>query len=153
MIASDVLGNSVDGIRRDMSNTANTLFEDKVKELKDKWSNYKKPKDKSKRIRDVIAETIRAIKAKESVNVLGNYLESYLYLPTLLPNSTIKKLGTWGHGCCLVTIGKTYDSDIEWKDELKPLWRLKELLAKDRWLTQGRKKYRRESEVHRESFG
>lgn len=142
MIASEVTGSGVEGIRRDMLNTGNTLLEDKVKRLKEKWSNYKKPKDTSKRIRDVIAETIRAIKAKESVNVLGNYLESYMYLPTLLPNSTVKKLGTWGHGCCLVTIGDSYDADIEWKDELKPLWRLKELLAKDRWLIQKRKVYR-----------
>lgn len=142
IIASDVTGSGVENIRRDMLNTANTIFENKVKGLKEKWSNYKKPKDTSKRIRDIIAETIRAIKAKESVNVLGNYLESYIYLPTLLPHSTIKKLGTWGHGCCLVTIGDRYDADIEWKDELKPLWRLKELLAKDRWLIQKRKVYR-----------
>ena len=144
IVASDVQGiaPSVDSLRRDMVALSTTLFEDKINKLKEKWAASKKQKDKTKRIRDIIAETIRAIKAKESINVLANFVESYIYLPTLLPNAKIKKLGTWGHGCCLVIIGNRYDADNDWKEELKPLWRLKELLAKDRWLTIARPKYR-----------
>jgi len=144
IVASDVHGvaPSVDSLRRDMVALSTTLFEDKINKLKEKWAASKKQKDKTKRIRDIIAETIRAIKAKESINVLANFVESYIYLPTLLPNAKIKKLGTWGHGCCLVIIGNRYDADNDWKEELKPLWRLKELLAKDRWLTIARPKYR-----------
>jgi len=142
-VASDVSGISIDTLRKDMSHIATNLFQGKIDLLKEKWASSKRPKDKSKKIRDIIAETIRAIKAKESVNVLGNFVESYIYLPTLLPNAKIKKLGTWGYGCCLLIIGNQYSADIDWKDELKPLWRLKELLAKDRWLTIKRPTYRR----------
>ena len=129
---------SVKTLRRDMSNVATNLFQNRIESLKEKWATTKRPKDKAKKIRDMIADTVKAIKAKESINVLTNFVESYIYLPTLLPNAIIKKLGTWGHGCCLVTIGNRYDADIDWKEELKPLWRLKELLAKDRWLTMTR---------------
>lgn len=144
-VAADVMSTNsqnAEVLRKEMHEVANRLFQQKIEDLRAKWKTMPRYRDKTKKIRDLLVQTISAIQANEPVNVLGNFVESYLYLPSLMPNATIKKIGTWGHGCCLVVIGKDYEADIEWKAEIPRLWRLKEALARQRWSSAQRPHYK-----------
>lgn len=134
----------LDTLRKDIIENGNKIFKDKIEELKERWvivKNTSLTKDKAKKVKDKLTEVINAIQTKKPVNnALGTYVESYLYLPTLLPNSGTKRRNniSWGQGCCLININDDYSADKDWKKDLIALWRLKQGFAKTKWSTSKR---------------
>jgi hypothetical protein len=142
-VAGDLFKLKVTDLREEILEIAKKEFRDKLDDMKTRWKAVKDKsftKDKAHSIKDSLLKTIQAItdadpsKRKGLNYALTSYIQSYLYLPTLLPKSFIKKQGTWANGCCLIAINDKYQPDKDWKTDLVPLWRLKEAFIKDRWL-------------------
>jgi len=111
-----------------VDNVLETYFTTEMRTLKDRQNS------KVNQIQSNLIEAIQAIKAKKRVNLIGTYISSYIYLPSLLPQKAIpKKQLAWLQGCCLVPLNNNYESDVDWKKSLAALYSIKQQLYKDKF--------------------
>ena len=121
-------------------NILNNKYKERTELLKEKWNKIKEKQerqDKATQAKLSLIEVSRKLLAKEKVNFSSTFIKAYYYLPTLIPKKHIqafKKQPIWAQGCCLSKLDDSYEADNDWKNDIKPLWSMKNKLAEDRWL-------------------
>lgn len=129
-------------LRKDIQNLADRYLSEETTILLQKWEEVKDTErawKKADKAVMLLEDTIKAIKAKQRVDVLAGYLPALMYLPFMLPGKRdARKAAGWIQGCCAAVLDEKFKADIDWKSKLTDLYKIKNYLAKERWTLQQR---------------
>jgi len=133
----------------DMMKYVHDEHKDRILKLRDMWQKIKDQPQvmtKAELAKVSLVAMIKNLKADRGAvnNVVATYVNAFVYLPNLLPKSDAekyKKQAAWGLGCCTAHLDNEYEADVDWKGHVNALWKIKQSLAKDRWITKPRKTY------------